>query len=87
MRFALHIESLRLEGIDGLTGEELSLQMERELQRLVDVWGVPPALQTGGGAALGGQSVRLPAGIGREAVGAEVVRQLAGSWFGSTQGK
>jgi hypothetical protein len=83
MRFAIHIENLRLEGVEGLTGEELALQIERELQRMVEVWGVPPALREGGAVEFGGQAVHLPAGVAREAVGAEVARQLAGSWFGS----
>ena len=84
MRFEIHIERLRLEGVDGLTGEELSRQIEDELRRLVEERGVPPALLAGGALRVAGRSVRLPAGIARNAVGAEVARQLAGGWFDST---
>lgn len=82
MRFEIRIDRLRLQGIEGLTGEELSRQIENELQRLVERWGTPSALAIGGTLELARQSVRLPPGIAREAVGAEVARQLAGSWFG-----
>lgn len=81
MRLEIHFESLRVEGVDGLTREELSAQIERELQRLIEVWGVPPALREGGAIRFGEQSIRLPSGVAREAVGAEVTRQLVGSWF------
>jgi hypothetical protein len=59
------------------------MQIEREMQRLVEVWGVPPGLAEGGALQLSGQTVRLAPGVAREAVGAEVARQLVGGWFGS----
>ena len=89
MRLSLHIENLRLEGLEGasaLDRRELALQIQGELQRLVAIWGPPPGLAGEDGAVrLSGQTVRLAPGTAREKIGAEVARQLAGGWFGSSR--
>jgi hypothetical protein len=83
MRIEIHIENLRLEGVEEMTSEELVALVEGELARLVDVWGVPPALRQGEALRLAGGTVQVAAGTPRHEVGAAVARQLAGNWFGT----
>ncbi|HEY8019463.1 MAG TPA: hypothetical protein VIH93_00085 [Thermoanaerobaculia bacterium] len=83
MRIAIHISNLRLERVEAMTGEELAALVEAELQRLVEVWGVPPALRQGGALQLDSQAIEVAPGASREQVGTAVARHLATSWFGT----
>lgn len=83
MRIEIEIDSLRLEGVEGMTAEELGSLIEAELHRLVEVWGVPAALRQGEPLRLPGGTVRVPPGTPRQQVGAAVARHLAGGWFGT----
>lgn len=84
MKVEIHIESLRLEGVEAMTAEELTAAIEAELARLVEVWGVPAALREGSELRLPAATVRVEAGTPRREVGAAVARQLAGGWFGNS---
>jgi hypothetical protein len=83
VRIEIEIDSLRLEGVGEMTAEELGALVEAELQRLVEVWGVPASLRQGEPLHLAGGTVRVAPGTPRQEVGAAVARHLAGSWFGT----
>lgn len=83
MKIQIHIDSLRLEGVEPMTGEELSAMIEQELHRLIEIWGVPPALRDGGALQLDSRTIQVEPGSTRGQVGAQIARQLAGNWFGA----
>jgi hypothetical protein len=81
--FELQIEELILHGFWPADRYAIAAAIERELGRLFEAGGVPPALLPGGGAAAGFESHRLDAGsfdvphdATPDAVGVQVARAI-----------
>lgn len=80
MKIRLHIEDLRIEGVGPVTNRELAALITAELERLVAVHGLPPALERDGGLRLDARTIRISPGASREQMGVEIARRLLGEW-------
>lgn len=78
-RIDLRIDTLVLDGLDGVDAAAVGTAVRRELARLLSEGGVPPAWQQGGTAArLDGGAVTVAPGTPSGEVGARIARTLYG---------
>jgi hypothetical protein len=86
MEIEIDIESLRLEGIDPMgrmDREELAALIQDHLGRLIETYGMPPALREGGALQVGNRTIRVTPGASRAQIGREVAQGIAGDWYGA----
>jgi hypothetical protein len=87
MDIEINIDRLRLEGVEGVSREELAALVQNELARLIDQFGVPAALRDGGTVEIGNRTIRVTPGASRQQIGREIARGIAGGWYGTPAGR
>jgi len=87
MDIEINIDRLRLEGVDGMSREELSALVQNELARLIDQFGLPAALRDGGAVEIGNRTIRVTPGASRQQVGREIAQGIASGWYGTPSGR
>jgi hypothetical protein len=84
MDIEINIDRLRLEGVEGMSREELAALVQDELARLIDKFGMPAALRDGGTVEIGNRTVRVTPGASRRQIGREIAQGIAGDWYGAS---
>ncbi len=87
MDIEIDIDSLRLQGIDRLSRDELVELVQHELSLIIERYGVPEALRRGGAVEIGRRAIRITAGASHQQIGREIAQGIAGDWYGAPLGK